>query len=287
MNSIKNCSVLIPYYRKPESINHVLTAVVNFQKELNPWRLCEILILLDGSPLPKLKLPTMTRCITLENNKGLANARNILIKESKGEFIIFLDADAILQPGSLASLVRYWDGKSLIAGTEYRSPETNLVNKFRRFFWVQTQGYERLTQAPYFFGLAFAAPQEIFSKVGEFNLKMDNYGEDLEYSLRLKKMGSNIQYEPKFKVFHHREDSLISLIKLIYNHSKSQILAHQMHQCSIIEVVWRSFTWIFIASGSALKTHKSVPLFCLASVFCTWSFTVKLFSGLLGSVRRN
>ena len=286
MNLIKNCSVLIPYYCKPESISNVLTAIVDFKEELNPWKLCEILVLLDGSPLPEQELPPITRCITLEKNQGLSNARNVLLKECKGDFIIFLDADAVLMKGSFASIVQHWDGKSLIAGAEYRSPETGLVNKFRRYFWIQTQGYQRTPEAPYFFGIAFAASREILRKVGEFDRKMGNYGEDIEYSLRLKNMGHNIQYEPDFKVFHLRQDSLLSLTKLIYNHSKSQILAHQMHQCSIIEIVWNSFIWVFVASGSALKTHKSVPLFCLATVLCFWAFSVKFSVGLVGSVRR-
>ena len=286
MNTIRNCSVLIPYYNKPSSIGTVLSAIVNLQNELDPWTLCEILILIDGSPLPKQSLPSIVRCITLQKNQGLANARNLLLQQCKGDFIIFFDADAVPKLGAFSSIVQHWDGKSLMAGTEDNSPEEGLANQFRRYFWVQTQGHQALPTAPYFFGLVFAAPAEMLRKVGEFDRKMGNFGEDIEYSMRLRKMGFNIQYEPNLKVLHQRNDSLSSLTKLIYHHSKSQILAHQMHQCSIIEIVWKSLLWIFVASGSALKTHKSVSLFWMALALCTWSFLVKLFASIMGSIHR-
>tara|TARA_Y100000589_G_scaffold281267_1_gene278098 strand:- start:316 stop:1179 length:864 start_codon:yes stop_codon:yes gene_type:complete len=282
----KNCSVLIPYFNKPDSIEAVLSAIVNFRKELDPWILTEILVLVDGCSPPEQVLPTITRCINLKENRGLANARNLLIRECKGDFIIFFDADAVPKVGSLSSIVQHWDGKSLIAGTEDGSPEKGLANKFRRYFWVQTQGHKALTEAPYFFGLVFAAPTEILRKVGDFDNKMGNYGEDIEYSIRLRKMGFNIQYEPNFKVFHQRYDSLLSIIKLIYYHSKSQILAHQLHQCSIMDIVKKSFIWIFVASGSALKTHRSLMLFWVTVAYCTWSFCVKLFQSVGGTWRR-
>ena len=85
----KNCSVLIPYFNKPDSIEAVLSAIVNFRKELDPWILTEIIILVDGCSPPEQVLPTITRCINLKENRGLANARNLLIKECKGDFIIF------------------------------------------------------------------------------------------------------------------------------------------------------------------------------------------------------
>ena len=285
MSSVMNCSVLIPYYCKPESISNVLNAAIRFREELKPWTLCEILILVDGPPHINDDLPSIVRCIALEKNRGLANARNVLINEAKGNFMIFLDADAVIKEGSYASIVQHWDGKSLIAGAEYLSPDTNLADKFRRYFWVQTQGVRRMPEAPYFFGLAFAGSKKIFNEIGKFDTKMGNFGEDIEYSLRLRKMGFNIQYEPDFKVFHQRNDSLRSLFKMIYNHSKSQILAHQRHQCSIIGVVWNSFTWIFVSSGSALKTHKSVRLFCLAFVSCTWAFLIRLLTVVMSAVR--
>ena len=81
-----NCSVLIPYCCKPESISNVLNAAIRFREELKPWTLCEILILIDGPTHINDDLPPIG-CIALEKkNRGLANARNVLINEAKGNF---------------------------------------------------------------------------------------------------------------------------------------------------------------------------------------------------------
>ena len=86
-------------------------AIVDFKEELNPWKLCEILVLLDGS-LPEQELPPITRCITLEKNPRSCKRSKCFVRECKGDFIIFLDADAVLIKDSFASIVQHWDGKA-------------------------------------------------------------------------------------------------------------------------------------------------------------------------------
>lgn len=287
MDSTQNCSILIPYFNKPASIGQVLDSIITCKHELEPWTLCEIIILIDGCPPPEMNPLPIVRFILLDNNSGLSKARNRLIQEAKGDFIIFLDADAVLMPKSLKALVLQWDGKSLIAGQEQSSPEISLADKFRKYFWVQTQGPEPIPTAPYFFGIIFAAPRDMLLEIGPFNINMPNFGEDIDYSLRLLKAGHNIQYEPKLCVFHDRQDSIYSLWVMVFQHSKNQILAHIQHECSIMNILWQSFKWVFIAPGSALKSHRSFALFVVAAVFCVWSFTVKLIYSLVGVDRRH
>lgn len=280
MGTNQSCSVLIPYYDKEESISFVLDAVIQQMHELTPWVLVEILVLVDGCTFPGIPLPNIVKCIKNTHNQGLVKARNLLIREAKGNFLIFLDADAVIQKDSFAAVVQQWDGKSLLAGREESSLELSIIDRFRRHFWLQTQGNQAIYDATYFFGLIFAAPKTIFDQLGLFDEKMHNYGEDIEYSLRLKKAGYTIQYEPHFKVLHHRNDSLNSILHMIYNHSKNQILAHIYHECSIMYILVQSLKWIFVATGSALKTHRSPALAILTFVLCTWSFAVKLIYSL-------
>lgn len=287
MGPNQSCSVLIPYYNKEESIGPVLEAVIEQQHELTPWTLVEILILIDGCLFPDIPLPDIVRCIRNSSNHGLVRARNQLIQESRGDFLIFLDADAIIQRGSFITAVQQWDGQSLLAGREESSLELSIFDRFRKHFWLQTQGDKTIYKANYFFGLIFAAPKTIFDELGLFEEKMHNYGEDIEYSLRLKKAGYNIQYEPQFRVFHHRSDSLNSLGIMIFNHSKYQILAHIYHQCSIISMLMQSLKWIFIATGSALRSHGAPRLAILTFALCGWSFVVKLIYSIGVISRRN
>ena len=113
---------------------------------------------------------------------------------------------------------------------------------------------------------------------------MGNYGEDIEYSLRLKNMGHNIQYEPDFKVFHTNKIHYIAQQSLFIM-LKSQILAHQMHQCSIIEIVWNSFIWVLWLRALHSKLISQYDYFAWQRYFASGHF-VAFPQSLVGSVRQ-
>jgi GT2 family glycosyltransferase len=69
----------------------------------------EVLMVDDSSTdqsveLIKTNYPTV-RIIKKSSNLGAASARNIGIKQSTGDFILFLDADVLLEPGCIAALL--------------------------------------------------------------------------------------------------------------------------------------------------------------------------------------
>ena len=88
-------SIIIPFYKEIEYIDYAVDSAVSQEYENT-----EILIVNDGSPLKeaKEKLEKVAardgriRIVNKENG-GLASARNKGIRESSGEYILFLDAD--------------------------------------------------------------------------------------------------------------------------------------------------------------------------------------------------
>src|SRR4029453_9679480 len=91
-------SVVIPCFRQarylPESVGSVLAQT---------HRNFEIIIIDDGSPDNTSEVAArypQVRCIR-QGNKGGPAARNAGIREAKGNFIVFLDADDRLLPPAL------------------------------------------------------------------------------------------------------------------------------------------------------------------------------------------
>ena len=87
-------SIVIPYYNLGATIDETIESI-----KKSTYKKFEIIIVNDGSTdeesieaLNKYQNDKKIRIINIEN-KGLANARNVGAKESKGEFVAFIDAD--------------------------------------------------------------------------------------------------------------------------------------------------------------------------------------------------
>ena len=98
--SIKIISVVIPLYNKESSIAQSLKSVLS--QEHDDF---EVVIVDDGSTDGSVGVveaihDSRIRLIRQENG-GPSKARNTGVKNAKGEWILFLDADDELEPGAL------------------------------------------------------------------------------------------------------------------------------------------------------------------------------------------
>jgi glycosyltransferase involved in cell wall biosynthesis len=91
-------SIITPYYMQAKYIRETVLSAVN--QDYSPL---EVIIIDDGSPVPadsSLEGIPSVRLIRTENH-GCAATRNYGFQQSRGEFIIFLDGDDVLQPGAI------------------------------------------------------------------------------------------------------------------------------------------------------------------------------------------
>jgi len=94
-------SVIVPCYNTGETIERTITSIVN--QTLNN---IEIIIVNDASTdvstIEKLKeLELYVKVINLVKNKGLANARNVGIENSRSDYILCLDSDDFIDESYL------------------------------------------------------------------------------------------------------------------------------------------------------------------------------------------
>ncbi|MCC6563505.1 glycosyltransferase [Candidatus Uhrbacteria bacterium] len=87
-------SVIIPVFNHADALRACLRSL-----EKQTIQDFEIIIVDDGSDTP-----VMNAAVRFEKNKGAPSARNAGFAQSKGEYVIFLDADAVLRPDALEKL---------------------------------------------------------------------------------------------------------------------------------------------------------------------------------------
>lgn len=117
-------STIIPVYNSEKYIEQVMTSVIN--QKLKPY---EIIIVNDGSNDETLiecekfsEIYNNIKIINIENNRGVSYARNIGIKQAKGEYIHFVDSDDEIELNMYQEIMDEIMDKNVdmvITGTKY------------------------------------------------------------------------------------------------------------------------------------------------------------------------
>ncbi len=121
-------SVIIPVYNHAEALDDCLRSL-----EQQTFQDFEIIVVDDGSSESVRKSQTTNRkteWVRFEENRGAPAARNEGFRRSKGEYVIFLDADAVLRPDALERMLGALD----------THPEADFAYPSFQFGWKMFQG---------------------------------------------------------------------------------------------------------------------------------------------------
>lgn len=111
-------SVIIPTYNKREYINETINSVLN-----QDFNIFEIIVVDDGSTDDSLALVKEIKDPRLrvfsQSNSGVERARNFGFSKSSGSFIVFLDADDLMQISRLSKQLEVFetDEELVLVGT--------------------------------------------------------------------------------------------------------------------------------------------------------------------------
>lgn len=106
MNSLP-LSVIMPVYNGQKYLEEAIHSVLN-----QTFKNFELLIIDDGSTDSSLKIiqsikDYRIRILKNEKNRGIAYTRNVGLKESKGEYLAWMDCDDLIEPNRLEIQLDY------------------------------------------------------------------------------------------------------------------------------------------------------------------------------------
>lgn len=184
----------------------------------------------DGSPdMVRVELPEV-RLIANSQNVGFASACNQSWRSATGRYWMLLNSDTELRPGALEALVAFADRHpraglvtARIVGEDGRpqhcaqpSPSILLTvlealrvhrlvpHKWRALVWLGPYfGYDRPARLGWTWGTALLARRDAVAEVGTLSEDFFMYGEDLEWSLRMRRFGWQVWFCPDAEVLHH------------------------------------------------------------------------------------
>ena len=86
-------------------------------------------------------------------------------------------------------------------------------------------------------------------------------------STRLRQAGHRLAYDPQAQVMHLRRDTLPSLLRMIYRHSRDHVRALRLHGESPSPVVRNALRWGPVTLASSLRRHRD-PSLAAISIPC-------------------
>ncbi|HEB61744.1 MAG TPA: glycosyltransferase family 2 protein, partial [Bacteroidetes bacterium] len=228
-------SIIIVNYNVRYFLEQCLISVYKSVKNLN----VEIFVVdndsVDNSvEVVKNKFPDV-KLIDNKQNLGFAKANNQALKIAKGKYVLLLNPDTLVEEDTLIKSFEYMEnnpdtgalGVKLIDGEGEFLPESKrgfptLSSSFYRLtglsklfpksrtFNQYNLGFldeDEISEVDVLSGAFMFIRRDILKNVGLLDEDFFMYGEDIDFSYRIKKAGYKVVYFPKTKIVHFKGES--------------------------------------------------------------------------------
>lgn len=222
-------SIIIPLYNRPEEIRELLQSLL-----LQEYSNFEVIIVEDGSSRPAKEIiesfaDRLNISYYAKRNEGQGFARNYGFERAKGDYFIVFDSD-ILVPKEYLQLVynsiqaNNWDA---FGGPDAAHESFTPMQKAISYSMTSpfTTGGIRGNKKhigqfhPRSFNMGIS--RTVWEKTDGY--KLSRRSEDIEFSIRMIKLGFKVGLIPEAFVYHKRRTSLSQFFKQIHNFGKGRI----------------------------------------------------------------
>lgn len=189
----------------------------------------------DGSPEMVQDHFKEVKLLKLSRNQGYGRANNVGLKHATGEYILFLNSDTFVPPGTLTHMVAFmdthpevgvatcqvdlpdgrldpachrgfptpWAAFTFFTGLERLFPHTKLFGQYHQGWKNLNRIHEIDTPA----GAFYLTRKKVLDQIGGFDEQFFIYAEDIDLSLRIKEAGWKIVFVPAVSVTHLKKRS--------------------------------------------------------------------------------
>ncbi len=228
-------SCIIPVYNRPDELKDLLNSLLQQSHQS-----FEVLVVEDGSTLRcKEVVDAFADQLTIhyffQENTGQGFARNFGMQQAKGDFFVILDSDVLLPPTYFEVLEKAIATRSLDAfgGPDAAATDFSTLQKAMDFamtsFWT-TGGIRGKLKNPAAYqarGFNMGVSRAVFARLGGF---VDpNRGEDIEWSIRIKKAGFRLELVSEAFVYHKRKNTLWSFAKQGFSFGRNRVNVSRFH----------------------------------------------------------
>jgi len=224
-----------------------------------------------------------TRIIENEKNLGYCEGNNIGIREAKGDYIVILNPDTIVESNCIEELIsaysKFGEGlyqpKILSLNEKQVLQSTGNMLHIFGFGFAKDKGKkdgevdEEIKKIGYASGTCLFTSRNVLDKVGLLDSFLFLYHDDLDLGWRASQIGINSYYVPKSKIYHVESYSLKWSAKKFYwlernrkycllTHYSKNTYAKMYYSLCLVDL----FVWFFYISkgflGAKIKAELDI-----------------------------
>lgn len=257
----------------------------------------------DGSiDMLKRKFPSI-KLIENKQNTGFSKANNQGIKIAKGEYVLLLNPDTLVEEDTFEKVVRYMDnntttgglGVKMVDGKGVFLPESKrglptpsaafykifgisrLFPKSKKFsqYHLSYLDKDKIHEVDILSGAFMLMRKEVLDKIGLLDETFFMYGEDIDLSYRILKGGYKNIYFPETKIIHYKGESTkkssVNYVFVFYNAMIIFAKKHYSNNNAKLFSFFINLAIYFRASLAILKRFITVALvpfidFCVVTL---------------------
>ena len=232
-------SIIIPVYNRPDELDELLESLT-----CQTYTNFEVIVVDDGSLAPcKNIVEKYGEKLSVHyfyiSNSGPGQARNRGAKESKGEYLIFVDSDCIVPPQYLTSVEQELvvDNVDFFGGPDKAHFSFSNIQKAINYSMTSiltTGGIRGSNKSIDFFyprSFNMGIRKKVFEHAGGFSEM--RFGEDIDFSIRVINSGYRSRLFTNSWVYHKRRTDLKKFYKQIFNSGIARINLYKRHPKSL------------------------------------------------------
>lgn len=236
----------------------------------------------DSADMVSSAFPAV-RLIRSELNLGFANANNRALEEAHGRYIVLLNPDAVLPPGTLTLALQHMENDPsagmgggrlvdenghlqpsarrfpsvlndllVISGLAHRFPHSRFFGRFDRT-WADPLQAAPVDWVPGAFAIL---RRDLLDRIGFFDPRFFLYYEEVDLCRRIHQAGYRILYWPDLCITHIGGESSKTVTQLEFSKSGSQLTLWRMRSQLLYYRKWHGVTGAFLARTAEQAWHR-------------------------------
>jgi len=265
-------SVVVPVYNRPEEVDELLKSLT-----LQTRRDFEVVIVEDGSSVKCEDVVNRYRDrlnirYFFKPNTGPGPSRNFGYAQAAGDYLVVFDSDCIIPPQYFEAVDnalsghqwQAWGGPDKAHG-DFTAVQRAMGYTMASFFTTGgIRGGKKHIGSfqPRSFNMGIS--REVYEKTQGF--AFDRFAEDIEFSIRMKRMGFRVGLIPEAYVYHKRRTNFTQFYNQVSNFGKGRVLVGKKYPGEIKLTHWFPTVFMLGTCFVALLPIISLTLFKLAAV---------------------
>jgi len=264
-------SIIIPVYNRPDELDELLHSLC-----CQVYTNFEVIVVDDGSTAPCKNIVERYRNklsvrYFYKSNSGPGPSRNYGARASKGDYLIFLDSDCIVPNQYTATIEQELSENKvdLFGGADKAHDSFTNIQKAINYSMTSAlttggiRGNKKSIDRFYPRSFNMGVEKKAFESAGGFSDM--RFGEDIDFSLRVLKSGSQSRLFAHSWVYHKRRTDFTKFFKQIFNSGAARINLYKRHPKSLKTV--HTFPALFTAYFFV----------CLLTSYFLWIIAIPFF----------